>query len=133
MADVVCPACGEDMVHEYFAKAFVDVCVNGCGGIWFDRHELQRLDHMTKGKGPRLRAALADARQTDGDRGPIQCVHCSEPMSQCEHEHAKEVTIDECSTCGGIFLGLWRAGPDSRTPAQYRRAPKNETTVRDHS
>ena len=31
-----CPICKKEMVEEDFGGVVIDVCKNGCKGIWFD-------------------------------------------------------------------------------------------------
>ncbi len=110
-----CPGCGEIMTREDFARASVDVCTHGCRGIWFARGELRRMDHQLKGFGPSLRAALAEPANERG-HGLVDCPHCRGPMDQVQYEFAQDVTIDECKSCGGIFL-------DSGELAEIRKRP----------
>ena len=43
---IKCPACGCEMVKVFMPKAGVnlDVCINGCGGIYFDNREFLEFD-----------------------------------------------------------------------------------------
>ena len=101
-----CPACGEPMSREEFAKIAVDHCLTGCRGIWFDRGELQKLDHKLKGMSPALRDALSDPGpgRAGEPRGPIDCPRCRVPMDELEYEAQATVDVDRCGTCDGIFL-----------------------------
>jgi Zn-finger nucleic acid-binding protein len=49
-----CPVCSKEMVPENFGIN-VDVCENGCKGIWLDHDELQNLDENNEGLGEALR------------------------------------------------------------------------------
>lgn len=98
-----CPVCGQEMVKEDFGVE-VDVCENGCKGIWFDHYELSNLDEKNEGLGAALEAALRSPRHNDGQRGPIACPKCSIPMHTHKYARAKEVNVDECYECGGFFL-----------------------------
>jgi Zn-finger nucleic acid-binding protein len=80
-----------------------DVCQN-CGGIWFDWMELRRLDETKEGDGEALKEAL-NAELKDGkSRGNIQCPKCGVTMKKHAYRFNKDVEIDECYACGGIFL-----------------------------
>src|SRR5205823_9860723 len=98
-----CPVCGKEMVTENFGVN-VDVCENGCKGIWFDQRKLVMLDEKNEGLGAALEAALRYPRNNDGRRAAIECPKCSIPMHAHEYNRAKEVNVDECYKCGGIFL-----------------------------
>ena len=70
-----CPVCGKEMVTENFGVN-VNVCENGCKGIWFDQGELAMLDEKNEGLGAALEAALRYPRHNDGQRGQIKCPKC---------------------------------------------------------
>ena len=99
-----CPACGIPMAEEDFGGVSVDVCKNGCKGIWFDWFELSKLDEKDEGFGMALKAALDHPRANDDDRAPINCPKCGLPMHVHKYQSSKEVNVDECYACGGFFL-----------------------------
>ena len=39
-----CPACKNPLLEKDAEGMTLDVCYGGCGGIWFDAFELQRVD-----------------------------------------------------------------------------------------
>lgn len=39
-----CPACDKLLTPFQAGKVTVDVCLAGCGGVWFDNFELQKVD-----------------------------------------------------------------------------------------
>src|SRR4030095_15969652 len=41
---VKCPSCKNELREKGAGSMTVDVCYGGCGGIWFDRSELERVD-----------------------------------------------------------------------------------------
>ncbi|HTA16158.1 MAG TPA: zf-TFIIB domain-containing protein [bacterium] len=98
-----CPVCGQAMVQENFGL-LVQVCENGCKGIWFDHGELERLDHVGEGMGPALEAALRSPRKNPPARGQIKCPKCGIPMHNHKFARDQEVSVDECYACGGFFL-----------------------------
>ncbi len=98
-----CPACGQEMVRENFGVN-VDVCKDGCKGLWFDRGELCMLDEHDEGLGAALEAALRFPRRNDGSRGPLTCPTCAIPMHTHAYKRDQAVNVDECYKCGGLFL-----------------------------
>ena len=46
----ICPQCGKEMKKFYIQnhKFHVDICIDGCGGIWFDNRELKKVDDVSK-------------------------------------------------------------------------------------
>jgi hypothetical protein len=51
---VDCPACGNDMTTMTAVRITVDACEGGCGGIWFNRSELMRVDETDESAGEGL-------------------------------------------------------------------------------
>lgn len=93
------------MVHENFGNVFVDVCGDGCHGVWFDGEELSRLDHRRKGGGPALQRALAADTAPSAER-PLTCPRCEVEMDTIEYDLHQAVAIDSCPECTGVFLDV---------------------------
>jgi len=51
---VKCPACFNELTKKQVGSVEVDVCQGGCGGIWFDAFELQRVDEEEERAGEHL-------------------------------------------------------------------------------
>ncbi|MCK4626285.1 MAG: zf-TFIIB domain-containing protein, partial [Phycisphaerae bacterium] len=49
-----CPACGRELVEMVAGSITVDVCKGGCGGVWFDNFELQKVDNQSESAGEAL-------------------------------------------------------------------------------
>lgn len=92
------------MVEKDFGNVTVDVCENGCKGIWFDWAELIKLDEKNEGFGAVLKEALAYPQSNDENRGQLKCPKCGIPMHTHKYKSSKEVNVDECYVCGGFFL-----------------------------
>ena len=99
-----CPVCKKEMVEEDFGDIMVDVCENGCKGIWFDWAEIIKLDENNEGFGNALEEALNYPRTNDENRGKINCSKCGIPMHIHKYKSSKEINVDECYVCGGFFL-----------------------------
>ncbi len=99
-----CPVCSKEMVEQDFGGVKVDICVNGCKGIWFDNCELVKLDEKNEGMGNALKEALLYPRNNNNQRPPINCPKCNLPMHIHKYQRAKEVNVDECYACAGFFL-----------------------------
>ncbi len=99
-----CPVCKNTMVEKDFGGVMVDVCANGCKGMWFDWLELSKLDETHEGAGQALAEALMSERVKDDGRDRIACPKCQKPMLPHLYQSSKEVTVDECYLCGGFFL-----------------------------
>jgi uncharacterized protein len=99
-----CPACALTLAPLKLEGLAVDVCRNGCGGIWFDNFELRQVDEPHE----KLGEALADLT---GDPGAVvlrekrPCPKCA-GITMLQHQFSREkpVTVDECPNCGGVWL-----------------------------
>ena len=81
------------------------MCQGGCAGIWFDAHELKKLDEAHEGD-PLFLENLCKTKTVDPDLGaPIQCPKC-ENMKLMRHFYssARKIEVDECAKCGGFWL-----------------------------
>ena len=115
------------MVEEDFGGILVDICKNGCKGIWFDFKELKDLDENHEGVGKVLEEALKSPRKNDTDRGPLKCPKCGINMREHKYKHAKEVNVDECYACGGFFLD---SGELKKIRDNYMNEDERETYVK---
>ena len=100
-----CPACSNKMSEVQVQDVSVDVCKDGCGGIWFDWFELKKVDEPHESLGEDLIHVRRDSRvEVDLDAGR-HCPRC-EGQSLLRHFASvkREVTIDECPACAGFFL-----------------------------
>lgn len=101
---MVCPVCGKKMTTQDFGGVQVDVCLQGCKGIWFDWLELRKLNEKNEGFGQALQEALKSPRVNDANRPRIKCPKCGIPMYQHQYPTDKEINVDECYGCAGFFL-----------------------------
>lgn len=100
-----CPACGKLLVNWNIGDIEVDVCDGGCGGIWFDIFELQKVDERHEALGEKLLTIPADAALTIDHTSPRACPKCLEViMMRHFYSPRHEVEIDECGGCGGFWL-----------------------------
>ena len=105
--DVIkCPACGEEMVKVFIPREGIniDVCLNGCGGIYFDNREFKRFDEQHENIDEILETLKGkDFKKVDTDNVRI-CPVCGARMVKNYSSIKKEVQVDDCYTCGGKFL-----------------------------
>ena len=45
------PACAKILTTRTAGRITVDVCEQGCGGLWFDRYELMSVDEADESAG----------------------------------------------------------------------------------
>ena len=101
-----CSACGNTLEQRTIEGLTVDVCNRGCGGIWFERFELSKVDepHESAGEAlldiPKNPAVNLDAKS----RPALKCPDCGTPMRVHFFSVKKQVLVEECPRCAGIWL-----------------------------
>lgn len=100
-----CPACGRALSAHDTGGITVDVCRDGCGGIWFDAFELQRVDEAHESVDEGLLDVPYDPMvQVDHD-ARRNCPRCSGiVMMRHFFSVRRQIEVDSCPGCGGYFL-----------------------------
>jgi len=100
-----CPACFNELTQTQVGSLVVDICQDGCGGIWFDAFELQRVDEEEETAGePLLHIKRDDRVQVDPSR-KRDCPRCAGIRLHRHFFSAKRrVEVDQCPNCGGYWL-----------------------------
>jgi uncharacterized protein len=112
-----CPACGATMTEVTVANVKVDACEAGCGGLWFDRFELAKVERAGQSAGARLQEIQRSAPVRATDATPRQCPRDPGVVLARHYSSVKRTTlVDECAKCGGVFLD---AGELSAIEAEY--------------
>lgn len=107
MFENICPACGKIMAKVFMKEqnVYLDVCLDGCGGIYFDNREFEKFDEQHEDITPLLKAYegknFIPVEETDTQR---ICPVCKKPMVKNFSSIKKEIKFDECYICGGRFL-----------------------------
>jgi uncharacterized protein len=97
-----CPACKGALREKSASGMVVDACYGGCGGIWFDRNELQRVDARGAAS---LHTVWRDPHRKVEARSPRLCPRCPDQVLQARFfGETEQVEIDECPMCGGLWL-----------------------------
>jgi len=102
---MICPACGNTLSKLKVNNIEFDVCKGGCGGVWFDWFELQKVDEQHEAAGE----ALLDIEQDPGTKVDFskkrKCPKCGDVvMMQHFFSVKRKVMVDECPKCGGFWL-----------------------------
>ncbi len=103
---ITCPACGKIMKKVYLENQdfMVDICLDGCGGIWLDNRELKKLDEKAEDITPISEAKKGrDYIEVNKDV-ERECPLCHKPMVKNHVSAKQDITIDECYFCGGKFF-----------------------------
>ncbi len=100
-----CPACFHPLTQVQVGSLQVDVCQGGCGGIWFDAFELQRVDEERESAGEPLLQIQRDGRVLVDPSRKRECPRCPGIKLQRHFFSAKrKVEVDQCPNCGGYWL-----------------------------
>lgn len=119
-----CPACLNELTQVQVGNLVVDACKGGCGGIWFDAFELQKVDeeHEVAGE-PLLNLPRDERAKMDKSRKRV-CPRCPEVKL---HRHffsaRRQVEVDHCPNCGGYWLDY---GELALIRAEKQAAAQNE-------
>ncbi|WP_455212366.1 TFIIB-type zinc ribbon-containing protein [Kaarinaea lacus] len=78
----------------------------GCGGVWFDRFELEKFDEAHEGAGRILVEHMRMHHQALTDPSKrLNCpIHTDVVMMRRYYSGKQQIEIDECPQCGGIWL-----------------------------
>jgi uncharacterized protein len=100
-----CPACGNHLRSVQAGNVMVDVCLSGCGGIWFDNFELQKLENPREVAGEML-IKLKKREDLNIDYAQRRkCPRCADViMMRHFYSPLRTVEVDECPGCGGFWL-----------------------------
>lgn len=103
-----CPACGTQMKKIFIADLGIniDICVDGCGGIYLDNREFQKFDEQHEHIDEYIQQIEnADYSHVTVEEEAVRiCPACGAKMVKNPTSVKGEVIIDECYTCGGKFL-----------------------------
>jgi uncharacterized protein len=134
-----CPACKGPLHRKTAGGMILDVCYGGCGGIWFDKDELEHMDPRASislpalWRNPQTRVSVSE---------PRICPRCqNQLLSRKSFSELVSARIDQCPNCGGFWLdedefvrirktsggaamALWAlAMPDTATFTDTRKSP----------
>jgi Zn-finger nucleic acid-binding protein len=100
-----CPACSRDLTEFKFGGVSVDACAGGCGGIWFDAFELQRVDEQREVPSEYLLRIQHDPMIVVDQSRKRDCPRCDDVKLKRHFFSAqKQVEVDHCPNCGGYWL-----------------------------
>lgn len=100
-----CPVCSTQLTEIQAGGIKVDVCVGGCGGMWFDQLELKQLDEPHESEGQELLLVDVKQKSTPNTETRRDCPKCRDQIMMRHFQSPKrQVAIDDCPECGGIWL-----------------------------
>ena len=102
-----CPACDRKLEQVTVSDVTVDICRSGCGGIWFDRFELQKFDEPHEEAGQQLLNTKTDSSIKIDRTKRLNCPKCEDTvMMRHFFSVKKQVEVDECPACAGFWLDV---------------------------
>jgi Zn-finger nucleic acid-binding protein len=111
-----CPACGRALQTITAGDVSVEVCKGGCGGLWFDSHELQKFDEPQETAGEVLLDVPRDEKVKVDHTRKRSCPKCDRVMMLRRFFNVKrQVEIDECPRCAGVWLDSGELGTIRKT------------------
>jgi Zn-finger nucleic acid-binding protein len=113
-----CPACKGPLREKGAGPLVVDTCYGGCGGIWFDAQELNRVSDRAAAS---LHTVWRDSQRPVTLTEPRPCPRCDQQiLERGWFSQAIRVEIDRCPRCGGMWLD---EGEFSRIRDELGRSP----------
>ncbi len=107
----------------------VDICVDGCGGIYFDNREFTKFDENSENIDEILNE-LEGKTFTPVDGSAVRiCPVCGAKMVKNFSSARGEIMVDECYSCGGKFLDngeLQKIRDEFETEADRAKATMDE-------
>ena len=102
---MICPACGNKLSKLTVDNIEFDVCKGGCGGVWFDWFELQKVDEQHEAAGEALLDIQHDPNTKVDLSKKRKCPKCGNVvMMQHFFSVKRKIAVDECPKCGGFWL-----------------------------
>ncbi len=104
---MICPACQNNLKEIKIGDLALDVCEGGCGGVWFDNFELEKVDEPHEHAGEQLLNISRDGSIKVDYSAKRKCPRCQD-IIMMKHYFSiqKSVELDECAQCGGIWLDV---------------------------
>ncbi len=106
-----CPVCNNEL-QEFNAGAItVDICCDGCSGIWFDSDEFEKCDQDTE-PFPAELLRMQKSPNVVIDRSKARhCPKCSETgssptLSRVVVNPETRFELDSCPQCSGVWLDV---------------------------
>ena len=102
--EMKCPVCNRHLTEIEVGGITVDACVGGCGGIWFDWFELSKVDERHEKAGESLLDIARDESVVVDHEQRRNCPKDGMIMMRHFFSVKKQVQVDECPQCGGVWL-----------------------------
>ena len=104
---IKCPACQNEMVKVFIPSEGInlDICLNGCGGIYFDsRKEFNKIDEKSENIDSIIKAISEKEFAPVDTVNKRKCPACGGIMCRNFSSIKKQIQVDDCYMCGEKFL-----------------------------
>jgi Zn-finger nucleic acid-binding protein len=115
-----CPRCDAELTACKLGATTIDGC-SGCGGLWFDSQELNKLTRDPSVALMEVERAFEHALFSSGSGGDMQCPRCSRPLREFSFPHTPDVALDACPGCKGIWVDDGELGTIAKRIAEHQR------------
>lgn len=101
-----CPACNKELRKIFIPSQGinVDICLDGCGGIFFDNREFKNFDEKAENIDDILQTVEGKEFTKVDETITRTCPVCGSKMVKNHASSKHEVSVDDCYSCGGKFL-----------------------------
>jgi len=106
-----CPVCSNDFQEFHAGAIMVDICSDGCSGIWLEKEEYSKCDEHTE-PFPKELLRVRKSPNVLIDRNVLRsCPSCAEKnvnqtMTRIALDAETRFELDECPACSGVWLDL---------------------------
>lgn len=103
---LTCPACGKAMEKVFIPSQGIniDICTNGCGGIFFDNREFDKFDEQNEDASEILKKVSEKEFEKVDSTKDRYCPNCGSKMVKNRTSVKGNIEVDDCYACGGKFL-----------------------------
>lgn len=100
-----CPRTGTELKEVEIDGVKVDIS-EACGGVWFDNYELKKFDEVHESAGEKLAELMKKYKSDtiDLNKRLNSPRHPEVVMMRRYYSSKRQIQIDECPRCGGIWL-----------------------------
>ncbi len=124
---MICPVCSKELKKVIAGSIEVDLCDDGCGGMWFDEFELRKFDDGQEMDADKLLNAKKSPDFYADPNVPKACPKCDgQIMWRHFYDIKNKVQVDQCPHCSGVWLD---AGELALIREQYQTEEERDQAV----
>jgi len=102
---VKCPVCDRKLIELQAGPVVLDACQRGCGGVWFDAHELAKVNQAIPAGRQSPVVVEREPSVTVDEERVRKCVRCrGVKLERKLFSLGTGVIMDCCPKCHGIWL-----------------------------